>query len=126
MKVLVVDDERDVQMLFEQKFRAERRTGEFEFYFAFSAEEALLLLGKNGISELVLILSDINMPGINGIQLLKIIKEKHPEIKVFMITAYGDDDNYQSAMQNGADGFLTKPLDFDDLKTRMKSLKKNE
>ncbi len=121
MKVLVVDDERDVQMLFEQKFRAERRTGEIEFHFAFSAEEALLLLGKNGISELVLILSDIN-----GIQLLKIIKEKHPEIKVFMITAYGDDDNYQSAMQNGADGFLTKPLAFDDLKTRMKSLKKNE
>ena len=115
MKVLVVDDEQDVQMLFEQKFRVERRTGEIEFHFAFSAEEALLLLEKNGISDLVLILSDINMPGINGIQLLKIIKEKYPEIKVFMITAYGDDDNYQSAMQNGADGFLTKPLAFDDL-----------
>ncbi len=126
MKVLVVDDEQDVQMLFEQKFRAECRTGEIEFHFAFSAEEALLLLGKNGISELVLILSDINMPGINGIQLLKIIKEKYPEIKVFMITAYGDDDHYQSAMQNGADGFLTKPLAFDDLKTQMKRLKKNE
>ena len=115
MKVLVVDDEQDVQMLFEQKFRAESRTGEIEVHFAFSAEEALLLLGKNGIAEFVLILSDINMPGINGIQLLKIIKEKYPEIKVFMITAYGDDDNYQSAMQNGADGFLTKPLAFDDL-----------
>ena len=126
MKVLVVDDEQDVQMLFEQKFRTERRTGEIEFHFAFSTEEALLLLGKNGLAEFVLILSDINMPGMNGIQLLKVIKEKHPEIKIFMITAYADDDNYQSAMQNGADGFLTKPLDFDNLKTQMKHLYESE
>jgi len=116
---MVVDDEQDVKLLFEQRFRKEIRNGEISFHFEFSGEDALQYLKTNGITELVLILSDINMPGMNGIELLKHIKEKFPEMSVFMITAYGDENNHQKAVQYGCDDYLTKPLDFETLKSRI-------
>lgn len=124
MKILVVDDEKDVQVLFEQRFRKEMKTGEMQFAFAFSGEEALQFL-KRLEHEAVLILSDINMPGMSGLELLKHIKEKHnePPPVVMMITAYGDAENYTSAMKLGADDFLTKPVDFSSLKEKLKAIK---
>lgn len=124
MKVLVVDDEKDVKILFEQRFRKEMKNGEIEFAFAFSGEEALAFL-NNHEQEAVLILSDINMPGMSGLELLRQIKEKHhePPPVVMMITAYGDSDNYNTAMKLGADDFLTKPLDFTNLKDKLKSIR---
>ena len=123
MKILVVDDEKDVQVLFEQRFRKEMRSGEMEFAFAFSGEEALKYLSGYD-HEAVLILSDINMPGMSGLELLQHIKEKHhePPPVVMMITAYGDADNYNTAMRLGADDFLTKPVDFTSLKEKLKAI----
>ena len=122
MKILVVDDEKDVQFLFEQRFRKEIKSGEMEILFAFSGEEALAFMKKHE-HEAVLILSDINMPGMSGLELLKHIKEKYekPPPIVMMITAYGDDENYDYAMKLGADDFLTKPLDFTALKEKLKT-----
>jgi two-component system chemotaxis response regulator CheY len=124
MKILVVDDEKDVQVLFEQRFRKEIRDKEMEFVFAFSGEEALIYLNKNQ-HEAVLILSDINMPGMSGLELLRHIKEKHhqPPPVVMMITAYGDKENYDTAMSLGADDFLAKPLEFNLLKEKLKAIK---
>lgn len=124
MKVLVVDDEADVKVLFEQKFRKEIKNNEIEFAFAFSGEEALTYMQHNE-HEAVLILSDINMPGMSGLELLKHIKEKYelPPPIVMMITAYGDEDNYKEAMKLGADDFLTKPVDFLVLKEKLKTNK---
>jgi CheY-like chemotaxis protein len=123
MKILVVDDEKDVQVLFEQRFRKEMKNGDMKFAFAFSGEEALEYL-KSYDQEAVLILSDINMPGMSGLDLLKHIKEKHnePPPVVMMITAYGDAENYNTAMRLGADDFLTKPVDFTILKDKLKSI----
>ena|SRR5690349_5314555 len=123
MKVLVVDDEKDVQALFEQRFRKEIKEKEIEFVFAFSGEEALGYL-HNVDHEAILILSDINMPGMSGLDLLKHIKEAHqqPPPFVMMITAYGDADNYNAAMRLGADDFLTKPVDFVKLKEKLKAI----
>lgn len=123
MKVLVVDDERDVQLLFEQKFRKEIRNGEIEMAFAFSGEEAIEFM-KEHHQEAILILSDINMPGMSGLELLRHIKEQYekPPPVVMMITAYGDDDNYNTAMGLGADDFLTKPVDFAALKEKLSTL----
>ena len=117
MKILVVDDEQDVQVLFEQRFRKEIKTGEFNFAFAFSGEEALSYLNSHQ-HEAVLILSDINMPGMSGLQLLEEIKHHHykPPPVVMMITAYGDAENFNTAKKLGADDFLTKPVDFFELK----------
>jgi len=122
MKILVVDDEKDIRPLFEQRFRREVRKGEIDFEFAYSGEMALEYLKEN-TQEAVLILSDINMPGMSGLELLKHIKEKHksPPPVVMMITAYGDDNNYRTAMELGADDFITKPVDFKLLKERMKT-----
>lgn len=124
MKVLIVDDEKDIQPLFEQRFRKEIRKGELEMVFAFSGEEALNMLNDK-LHEAVLILSDINMPGMNGLELLEQIKSKHkdPPPLVMMITAYGDQDNYNKAMELGADDFLTKPVDFKALKEKIKTIK---
>ena len=121
-KILVVDDERDTKLLFEQHFRKEIKLGELEFIFSFSGEEALNYMNEHE-QEAVLILSDINMPGMSGLELLKHIKEKYekPPPVVMMITAYGDDENYRMAMQLGADDFLTKPLDFKSLKEKLKT-----
>jgi len=120
MKILVVDDEKDVQVLFEQRFRKEIREKRYEFVFAFSGEEALDYLNKN-FQEAVLILSDINMPGMSGLELLGKIKEKYlkPPPVVMMITAYRDDENFNMAKKLGADDFLTKPLDFNLLKEKL-------
>ena len=120
MKILVVDDEKDVQVLFEQRFRKEIREKRYEFVFAFSGEEALDYLNDN-FQEAVLILSDINMPGMSGLELLGKIKQKYlkPPPVVMMITAYRDDENYNMATKLGADDFLTKPLDFNLLKEKL-------
>lgn len=116
MKLLVVDDEKDVEMLFRQKFRKKIRKGELEFEFAFSGEEALEILASETPPEIVYILSDINMPGMSGFELLQLVNKKYPGIKVSMISAYGDEENYNRAMASGAKEFFTKPLNFDSLR----------
>jgi CheY-like chemotaxis protein len=116
MKVMVVDDEEDIQSLFTQKFKKEIKAGQIEFKFSLSAEAALNYLENQEEASIVLILSDINMPGMNGLELLRILKEKFPDLKVFMITAYGDERNYQRAIAYGADDYITKPVNFDTLK----------
>ncbi|WP_426670357.1 response regulator [Mucilaginibacter sp. McL0603] len=123
MKILVVDDEVDVQSLFLQRFRKEIKTGEYDFSFALSGEDALNYL-HTAHSEIVLILSDINMPGMTGIELLSRIRHEYetPPPVVMMITAYGDEENRNQAMRNGANDFLTKPLDFSLLKEKLKIL----
>ena len=123
MKILVVDDERDVQLLFQQRFRKEIRKNELTFIFAFSGEEALTYLGEHN-HEAVLILSDINMPGMSGLELLEQIKKNYvkPPPVVMMITAYGDKENYDTAMKLGADDFLTKPVEFAILKEKLKAM----
>ncbi|MBS3913015.1 MAG: response regulator [Bacteroidetes bacterium] len=119
-KILVVDDEADVQDLFMQRFRSEIRHQLMEFAFAFSGEEAVEYLNTNS-HDSVLILSDINMPGMSGIELLKYIKQDYrkPPPVVMMITAYGDEENYAKASQLGADEFITKPIDFNELKAKL-------
>ena len=121
MKILVVDDEQDIQALFLQKFRREIRDHKVEFAFAFSGNQALDYMNLHQ-QEAVLILSDINMPGMTGLELLKQIKSRfeNPPPIVMMITAYGDAENYNQAMTLGADDFLTKPLDFNTLKEKLK------
>ena len=123
MKILVVDDEKDMQLLFQQRFRKEIKNDEISFMFSLSGEEALKTLQKMK-QEAVLILSDINMPGMSGLELLEKIKHdfKNPPPVVMMITAYGDDENYKKAIQLGADDFLTKPLDFTYLKSILKKI----
>lgn len=123
MKILVVDDEQDVKILFQQRFRKEIRKEELHFVFAFSGEEALEKM-ETMEQEAVLILSDINMPGMSGLELLKRIKEnyKAPPPVVMMVTAYGDEENRSSSKKLGADDFLTKPLDFNELKSKLKNL----
>lgn len=120
MKILVVDDERDVQHLFQQRFRKEIKAGTLDMAFAFSGEEALEYLNEND-HKAVLILSDINMPGMSGLELLEKIKTRYddPPPVVMMITAYGDAENYNTAKRLGADDFLTKPLDFKLLKEKL-------
>lgn len=119
MKIVVVDDERDVQTLFEQKFRRETRQGLIDLQFAFSGEEALTLLADHGVADIVLILSDINMPGMNGLELLKAIKERYPWLRVYMVTAYDDETSHRRAVEFGCDDYLTKPIDFAVLKERI-------
>ena len=123
MKILVVDDEQDVKILFQQRFRKEIRNEGLNFVFAFSGEEALEKM-ESIEQEAILILSDINMPGMSGLELLKRIKEnyKAPPPVVMMVTAYGDEENRTTSKQLGADDFLTKPLDFNELKTKLKDL----
>lgn len=120
MKILVVDDEHDIQVLFEQRFRREIRDKRVDFVFAFSGEEALERMSKME-HEAVLILSDINMPGMSGFQLLEQLKKKYlkPPPVVMMITAYGDSENHRIAKELGADDFLTKPVDFNLLKEKL-------
>jgi CheY-like chemotaxis protein len=123
-KILVVDDEKDVETLFLQRFRKEIKSGEYKFVFAFSGEQALNILNTDLKHEAVLILSDINMPGMSGLELLNNIKVKYfkPPPIVMMISAYGDEKNKEEAKNLGADGFLTKPVDFSLLKEKLKSI----
>ena len=119
MKVLVVDDETDVKDLFLQRFRKEIKAGKIDTLFAHSAPEAMDVLTEQDPMDVVLILSDINMPGKNGFDLLKEVKEKFPEMKVYMISAYGDAENMDRAKNIGADDFLVKPVNFDALKEKI-------
>ena len=123
MKILVVDDEQDITALFQQRFRREIREGVFDFSFKYSGEEALVFL-KEHDHEAVLILSDINMPGMSGLELLRRIRLNTPVPPpiIMMITAYGDKENYDQAMRLGADDFLNKPLDFNSLKEKLTTL----
>jgi len=120
LKVLIVDDEQDVELLFRQRFRRELKEGDFNFHFAFTAENALNYLKTLRPFDVVLVLSDINMPGMNGLELLRLIKSEFPELKVIMVTAYGDEANHQTAISYGADDFITKPVDFNFLKERIR------
>lgn len=119
MKFLVVDDERDVEMLFRQKFRKEIRSGQIDLQFAFSGKEALNVLDKQAPPEVMYIFSDINMPGMSGLELLDEVKQKFPSIQVSMISAYGDSDYHQKALESGAKEFFTKPIDFASLKDEL-------
>jgi|SRR6056297_339196 len=116
MKFLIVDDERDVEMLFLQKFRKEIRSGLIELEFAFSGQDALDRLHNIQPPDVLYIFSDINMPGMSGLELLNKVKSQFPQIKVSMISAYGDDENYHKAIDFGAKEFFTKPIDFASLK----------
>ena len=116
---MVVDDERDVELLFRGRFRKEMKEGLVEFIFTLSGDDAMKYLKSVSPPDVVLILSDINMPGMTGIELLKMVKENFPHLKVCMITAYGDEHNFKSAMAYGAAEYFTKPLDFEKLKKEM-------
>jgi len=126
MKFLVVDDERDVEMLFRQKFRKEIRSGIIELEFAFSGTEALELLKNTQPPDVLYIFSDINMPGMSGLELLEQVKAKFPQIQVSMISAYGDDENYRKAIDSGAKEFFTKPIDFESLKAEVHEMTESD
>ena len=110
--VLVVDDEPDVEALFRQQFRKDLRAQRFVMDFANSAADALGLVASTIEQSLILILSDINMPGMTGLEMLPKVKEMRPDVPVIMITAYGDPDTRRRAIESGATGLLTKPIDF--------------
>jgi CheY-like chemotaxis protein len=110
--VLVVDDEPDVEALFRQQFRRDLRAQRFVMDFASSAPDALARVGSTIEHSLILILSDINMPGMTGLEMLPKVKEMRPEVPVIIITAYGDADTKRKALENGATDLLTKPIDF--------------
>ena len=122
VSILVVDDETDVADLFRQRFRREARQGTYVLHFAFSGEEALEKLAKDFEPQLIVILSDINMPGMDGLALLREIKTRRPDMPVMMVTAYGDDERRRMADQLGAAEFITKPVDFDLLKAQLRQL----
>ncbi|EMS32375.1 Adenylate cyclase [Mariniradius saccharolyticus AK6] len=122
MKILIVDDERDVEMLFRQKFRKEIKTGGLELVFAFSGQQALDILSETDPPQVVYVFSDINMPGMTGLELLEKVKTKFPNINVSMISAYGDTENYNKAIKSGAKEFFTKPIDFDSLRKEITAL----
>lgn len=122
MKFLVVDDEKDVEILFLQKFRKEIRNGLLDLLFAFSGQEALEILESSEPPDVVYVFSDINMPGMTGLELLEIVKKKYPNMHVSMISAYGDSENHKKAIESGAKEFFTKPIDFDSLKQEVQEL----
>jgi len=122
MKFLVVDDERDVETLFLQKFRKEIRNGHVELEFAFSGQDALDRLHSTQPPDVMYLFSDINMPGMSGLELLGKVKAQFPQIQVSMISAYGDDDNYKKALDSGAKEFFTKPIDFGSLKQEVQNM----
>ncbi len=122
VSILVVDDEPDVVDLFKRQFRRELRRGDLVMHFADSGEGALKKLRSGLEPEIMLILSDINMPGMSGIDLLKESKQLWPRLPVAMITAYGDDDSRRRAMQAGATDFLVKPLNFGELKAKISDM----
>jgi CheY-like chemotaxis protein len=122
VSILVVDDEADVAELFRQHFRREVRQGRYVMHFAQSAEEALAKLDGGIRPELIVILSDINMPGMDGLGLLRKVKEQRAELPVIMVTAYGDDERRRKASEYGAKEFVTKPVDFQLLKRQLQEL----
>jgi CheY-like chemotaxis protein len=122
VSILVVDDEPDVAELFRQRFRRETRQGKYVLHYATSGAEALNRLVGEIEPTLVAVLSDINMPGMDGLQLLGEIKQRFPDLPVMMVTAYGDDERRQRAAEYGAADFLAKPVDFEHLKAQLRQL----
>jgi CheY-like chemotaxis protein len=122
VSILVVDDEADVADLFRQRFRREVRQGLYVLHFAHSGEAALKMLSEGIRPELIVILSDINMPGMDGLTLLAEIKRRWPELPVIMVTAYGDEERRRTAGERGAADFLAKPVDFEFLKQQLLQL----
>jgi len=122
VSILVVDDEPDVAELFRQRFRRETRQGEYVMHFAASGAEALDRLSSEIEPTLLVVLSDINMPGMDGLQLLAEIKQRFPELPVMMVTAYGDDARRKRAADYGAAEFINKPVDFEYLKAQLRHL----
>lgn len=125
MKILIVDDELDVKELFLQEFRKEIKSGLISTVFAHSGNEALDILRTKDPMDIILIMSDINMPGMTGFELLKKVKEELPHLKVYMVSAYGDSANMEKARNLGADGFVPKPVDFLLLKSKLLSHQNN-
>jgi len=119
--ILVVDDEADVEELFRQQFRRDLRAGRFSMQFAQSAPTALQLIAEASEAKIILILSDINMPGMSGLDLLPKAKAVRPDVPIIMITAYGDPDTERKALENGAEALLTKPVDFAALRSEIDS-----
>ena len=119
MLILVVDDEPDVEVLFRQQFRSDLRSGRFVMEFAQSAPAALQRIGDAQGVSLILILSDINMPGMTGLELLPKAKAMRPDVPVIMITAYGDEDTKRKALEGGAETLLSKPIDFAALRSEI-------
>lgn len=119
INILVVDDELDVKDLFLQQFRKEIKNEQIKTVFAHSGAEALEVLKSTNPLDIILIMSDINMPGMTGFELLKIVKEEFPNLKVFMVSAYGDKENIAKALEIGADDFVPKPVDFPSLKEKL-------
>jgi CheY-like chemotaxis protein len=119
--ILVVDDETDVEMLFRQQFRRDLRAGRFTMDFAQSADGALQRIHDADGASLILILSDINMPGMSGLDLLPTAKAARPDVPVIMITAYGDAETKRKALEGGAEALLTKPIDFAALRSEIDS-----
>ena len=117
--ILVVDDESDVEALFRQHFRSDLRAGRFTMEFAQSALAALQLIGDTANASLILILSDINMPGMTGLELLPKAKAVRPDVPVIMITAYGDAETKRKALEGGAEALFTKPIDFGMLRSEI-------
>lgn len=124
LRILIVDDEADVELLFRQRMRKAVREGLLQLEFAFSGEEAIQRLNSTEHTDIALILSDINMPGMSGYELLEKIKSAHPSMKVVMVTAYGDEQYREKARQLGADDFITKPIDFRQIEDIIQSLSK--
>ncbi len=122
VSILVVDDEPDVAELFRQQFGREARAGTYVMHFAGSGEQALDLLAGEIQPTLIVILSDINMPGMDGLELLAEIKQRRPDLPVIMVTAYGDNERRRRADELGAIEFITKPVDFDRLKEQLRNL----
>ena len=122
VSIMVVDDEPDVAELFRQHFRREVRQGQYVMHFASSGEEALGKLDEGVAPELIVLLSDINMPGLDGLGLLQEVKRRYADLPVIMVTAYGDDERRRKASEFGAAEFVTKPVNFDDLKRQLGQL----
>jgi CheY-like chemotaxis protein len=119
--ILVVDDEPDVEPLFRQQFRRELRAGRFSMEFALSATLALQRIGDVAGASLILILSDVNMPGMSGLELLPRARTARPDVPVIMITAYGDAETRRRALEGGAEALLTKPIDFVTLRSMIET-----
>jgi len=119
--ILVVDDEPDVEILFRQQFRRDLRSGRFTMEFAQSAPDALQRIAGAGDAALILILSDINMPGMSGLELLPHAKTARPDVPIIMITAYGDAETKRKALEGGAETLLTKPIDFGTLRSEIET-----
>ncbi|MCJ2125061.1 response regulator [Methylobacterium sp. J-077] len=119
--ILVVDDEPDVTDLFRQQFRRELRAGRFAMAFAHSAPEALACVNASDGASLILMFSDINMPGMTGLELLPLVRAARPDVPVIMITAYGDAETREKALAGGAAGLITKPIDFDLLRAEIEA-----